>query len=206
MVASTQKKKIGIYSGSFNPIHIGHLALANWLCEYTDMDEIWFLVTPQNPFKKNMDLMEDNMRLELVRRAVEDYPKFKVSDFEFSLPKPSYTIHTLRALSKNYPDYDFLLIMGADNWVKFHHWQNHEDILNESEVIVYPRKGYKVEDSCVDSSRMHYVNAPEIEISSTFIRESIQQRKDIRFFLPEKIRPILLPTFVLLGPFLQTIL
>ena len=104
MVASTQKKKIGIYSGSFNPIHIGHLALANWLCEYTDMDEIWFLVTPQNPFKKNMDLMEDNMRLELVRRAVEDYPKFKVSDFEFSLPKPSYTIHTLRALSKNYPD------------------------------------------------------------------------------------------------------
>ena len=107
MVASTQKKKIGIYSGSFNPIHIGHLALANWLCEYTDMDEIWFLVTPQNPFKKNMDLMEDNMRLELVRRAVEDYPKFKVSDFEFSLPKPSYTIHTLRALSKNYPDYDF---------------------------------------------------------------------------------------------------
>ena len=96
--------------------------------------------------------------------------------------------------------------MGADNWVKFHHWQNHEDILNEYEVIVYPRKGYKVEDSCVDSSRMHYVNAPEIEISSTFIRESIQQRKDIRFFLPEKIRPILLPTFVLLGPFLQTIL
>ena len=193
MVASKQKKKIGIYSDSFNPIHIGHLALANWLCEYTDIDEIWFLVTPQNPFKQETNLMDDNLRLELVRIAVGDYPKFKVSNFEFSLPRPSYTIHTLRALSKSYPDYNFALIMGADNWIKFHNWKNHEDILNEHEIIVYPRKGYKIEDGRIDSQRMHYVKAPEIEISSTFIRESIKQNKDIRFFLPDKIRDLLQP-------------
>lgn len=151
MAANTQKKKIGIYSGSFNPIHIGHLALANWLCEYTDLEEIWFLVTPQNPFKKDMSLMDDFVRLELVKRAVGDYPKFKVSDIEFKMSKPSYTINTLHALSDAYPDVSFCLIMGSDNWIKFHNWKNSYDILKDYSIIIYPRKGYETDNNIIKS-------------------------------------------------------
>ncbi len=181
-------RRTGIFSGSFNPIHIGHLALANWLCEFEGLDEIWFLITPQNPLKKQTELMDDNLRLEMARAAVADYPKFKVSDFEFSLPKPSYTIDTLDALKAAYPGRDFFFIMGADNWESIHKWKEHPRLLREYPILVYPRKGFHTHIP-PGYPGVRTVQAPLMEISSTFIRDACQAGKDVRFFLPEGVRP-----------------
>ena len=136
--------KTGIFSGSFNPVHIGHLALANYLCEYEGLDEVWFLVTPHNPLKEEDELMDDAFRLKLVQLAIEGYPKFKASDIEFNLSRPSYTIHTLDKLKETYPDREFYLIIGSDNWVLFPCWYQSERILVENHILVYPRPGYPV--------------------------------------------------------------
>lgn len=183
------KKKTGIYSGSFNPIHIGHLALANWLCEYTELDELWFLITPHNPLKEKDALMDDQLRYELVKRAIAGYPKFHASDFEFSLPKPTYTIRTLRALEASYPDREFYFIMGADNWELITRWVEYEAIISHYPIFIYPRKGFEIE---IPAQYPHIkkVDAPLIEISSTFIREAFTSGKDVRFFLPEAIRDL----------------
>ena len=127
---------IGIFSGSFNPIHIGHLALANYLCEYGDLDEVWFMVTPHNPLKEENELMDDKLRLKLVQLATEGYPKFRASDFEFHLPRPSYTVHTLDALKRTYPQHTFHLVIGSDNWRLFHRWYKSERILAENHLLV----------------------------------------------------------------------
>ena len=179
-------KKVGIFGGSYNPIHIGHLALANYLCEYSDLDEIWFMVSPQNPLKRNDKLWDDNLRLELVRLAVEDYPKLHASDFEFHLPRPSYTINTLDALKEKYPEHEFTLIIGADNWQLFPRWRAADEIIDRHHILVYPRPGYEIDASTLPAS-VRKVNTPLLEVSSTFIRESLAQGKDIRYFLHPKV-------------------
>ncbi len=180
-------KRTGIFSGSFNPVHIGHLALANWLCEYQELDEVWFLVTPQNPLKKQTELIDDTLRLEMVKKAVGDYPKFIASDFEFHLPKPTYSVHTLQALRDTYPGNSFHFIMGADNWSLIEQWKDARILLNEYPIFIYPRLGYEVSiPACYPNIRK--VDAPIIEISSSFIRQSVNEGKDVRFFIPEPIR------------------
>ena len=179
--------RTGIFGGSYNPIHIGHLALANYLCEYGDLDELWFMVSPQNPFKANdTDLWDDDLRLELVRLATEEYPKFKASDFEFHLPRPSYMVNTLQKLREVHPDREFTLIIGADNWLSFPRWKEPETILAHHPLIVYPRPGYEIDDSTLPQN-VRLVNTPLLEVSSTFIRESVKQGKDVRYFLHPKV-------------------
>lgn len=184
---TTHKRRIGIFSGSFNPVHIGHLAVANWLCEYADLDEIWFLITPHNPLKNKDELMDNQLRYKLVEASIVGYSKFKVSDFEFNLPQPTYTIHTLRALQQVYPEYLFSFIMGADNWSRIGRWKDSHTLLSNYPILIYPRKGYQI-DIPAHYPHIHAVDAPQIEISSTFIRQALDEGKDIRFFLPEAIR------------------
>lgn len=186
-----EKKKLrtGIFGGSFNPIHIGHLALANYLCENDYIDELWFLVSPQNPFKQNEKLLDDKTRLRMVNAAVRGYGRFYVSDFEFSLPKPSYTINTLNKLSETYIDRDFYLIIGADNWAAFDRWKSPEEIISKHHVLVYPRLGYDIPEMLPQNVRA--VDSPLIEVSSTFIRESISQGKDVRYFLHPAVYEII---------------
>lgn len=178
-----QNLKTGIFGGSFNPIHIGHLALANYLCEYGELDEVWFLVSPHNPLKERNELLKDELRLELVQLAIADYPKFKASDFEFHLPRPGYMVNTLRELRKTYPERDFTLIIGADNWNVFPQWHQSEAIIAENRITIYPRPNCIINKDILPPS-VRLVNTPLLEVSSTFIRKSLQQGKDIRFFLP----------------------
>ena len=202
-------KPIGIFSGSFNPVHIGHLALANWLCEYVDLAEIWFLVTPQNPLKNKTELMDYDLRFNMVKEAIAGYPKFKVSDIECSLPLPSYTIDTLRTLQKMYPECLFHLIIGADSWHNINQWKDAQALMNEFPILIYPRKNHEHTDDLqiphnhresipIDNCPLSIVHcklphirkmeAPLIDISSSFIRAAIREGKDIRFFLPEAVR------------------
>lgn len=177
---------IGIFGGSFNPIHIGHLALANYLCEYDEVDEVWFLVSPHNPLKERGDLWPDELRLRLVQKAIEGYEKFRASDFEFHLPRPSYMVNTLRALRQSYPEHEFTLIIGSDNWEVFPRWYKHEELLAENRLLIYPRPNYPVtEKSLPPNTRL--VETPLLEISSTFIRQALAEGKDIRYFLPEQV-------------------
>lgn len=178
------KKQIGIFSGSFNPIHIGHVALASYMAQYTSLDEVWFLVSPHNPLKDKSELLDEQTRLQMVALALAEYPNLIASDFEFSLPKPSYTIHTLDTLSRKYPDSNFTLIIGGDNWRDFHHWKEYERLRSEYNLLIYPRRG---EEVIIDEQYRHNVmlcQAPIIEVSSTFIREGIAEGKNMRAFVP----------------------
>jgi nicotinate (nicotinamide) nucleotide adenylyltransferase len=176
------KLKTGIFGGTFNPIHIGHLALANYICEFEELDELWFLVTPQNPLRQGSDFLADDERLELVKLAIEGYSKFVASDFEFHLPKPSYSCNTLDKLKKAYPEREFVLIIGADNWLIFNKWKDYQRIIDENEVWIYPRPGSDVDKSTLPPS-VKLTNVPEIDICSTFIRDGIKNGKDVRYFM-----------------------
>jgi len=179
--------KIGLYFGTFNPIHIGHMIIANHMVEYTDLDEVWFVVTPHNPFKKKNSLLDDHHRYQMVLEATEDYPKLKPSKIEFGLPQPNYTINTLTYLYEKFPKYEFNLIMGEDNLQSFHKWKNYETILKNHDIYVYPRV-FKNKDKSnfQNHPKVHLTYAPVVEISSTFIRESIKQQKNIRILMPYK--------------------
>lgn len=178
---------IAVFSGSFNPIHAGHLILANYVSQFTGIHEVWFLVSPCNPFKTDENLLDEKIRFEMVQLALQDYPLFKASDFEFHLPKPSYTINTLDALKKSYPEHDFTLIIGSDNWTEFDKWRNYDKILDNYSIKIYPRLGYRISIPPKYKSRVEALDAPIVEISSTFIRESISEGKEMKAFLPEAV-------------------
>ncbi|KAA1246318.1 nicotinate (nicotinamide) nucleotide adenylyltransferase [Aquimarina sp. RZ0] len=181
-------KNIGLYFGTFNPIHIGHLAIANHMAEYSDLDEIWMIVTPHNPFKKKSSLLDNHHRLEMVYKATQTYPKLKPSDIEFKLPQPNYTINTLAYLQEKHPDFCFNLIMGEDNLKSFHKWKNYEVILENHTIYVYPRITKKIaKTDLLSNIKVKKVLAPIMEISSTFIRKAIHEGKNIRPLLSESV-------------------
>ncbi|MGE4569497.1 MAG: nicotinate (nicotinamide) nucleotide adenylyltransferase [Bacteroidales bacterium] len=191
---STHTKKTGLFFGSFSPIHIGHMAVANYMAVCTDLEELWFVVSPQNPLKPSNQLWEEAFRLDLVKKAVEGIPFFAVCDLEFSLPRPSYTINTLNALSEQYPDRTFVLVMGSDGLAQFSQWKSADQIVSRYSRYIYPR--YDSEPTGLASGAMMIPNAtvvqaPRIEISSTFIRESLALQRDVRCFVPESIWPLL---------------
>jgi nicotinate-nucleotide adenylyltransferase len=180
--------KIGLYFGTFNPIHAGHLIIANHLAEHTDLEQIWMVVTPHNPLKQKNTLLDDYHRLHLVRLATEDYPKIKPSDIEFKLPQPNYTVNTLVHLLEKYPQHEFSLVMGEDNLKSFHKWKNYDYILQNHDIYVYPRVSDEAENlELKDHARIHHIAAPIVEISSTFIRENIKNKKNIRPLLPYNV-------------------
>lgn len=175
----------GLYFGSFNPIHIGHLAIANYMVEFTDLDQLWFVVSPQNPLKEKKSLLKDYHRLEMVRLAVEDDDRFRASDIEFKLPTPSYTIDTLAYLQERYPGREFQLVMGGDGLNTFHKWKHANLIVEKYHRLIYPRPGTNPEFvSHLPNATL--VNAPMMDISSSFIRQAIREGKDVRHLVPAK--------------------
>jgi len=179
-------KKTGLFFGSFNPIHHGHLILASYMVEFTDLDEVWFVVSPQNPLKPKETLLADYHRMALVRIAIEDHPKFRASSIEFKMPKPSYTIDTLAWLSEKYPERDFVLICGTDIFPTFHKWKNYQVILDHYRLYVYPRPGYDL-GKYKNHPHIRLFKAPLLEISSSFIRRGIKAKKDMAFWMPDKV-------------------
>ena len=182
-------KRIGLFFGTFNPIHIGHLVLANHMAEFSNLDEVWFVITPQSPFKTNQTLLENHHRYNMVYEAVEDYPKLKPSKIEFDLPQPNYTINTLTYLYEKYGDsHGFALIMGEDNLKSFHKWKNYEAILENHEIYVYPRISEgATKPELLKHAKVNKIDAPIMEISSSFIRREHALGKNVRPLRPERV-------------------
>ncbi len=178
--------KTGLFFGSFNPVHIGHLIIANFMATQTELQEIWMVVSPQNPFKNKKSLGKDHDRLHLVRLAIGDNLRIKASDIEFGLPKPSYTVDTLTYLKEKFPEKEFALIMGGDNLGSFHKWKNYEQILSNHEIYVYKRPQYELGD-LVDHPNITIVEAPLMQISASYIRQCIKDGKSIQYLVPDPV-------------------
>ena len=172
-------KRVGLYFGTFNPIHIGHLIIANHIVEHTNLDKIWFVVTPHNPLKNKKTLLDNYQRLEMVHMAISPYDKLGVSNIEFGLPQPNYTINTLEHIKEKHPNHTFALIMGEDNLKSLHKWKNYELLLENYEIYVYPRVTKLPNNNLSNHSSIHFVDAPIVEISSTHIRKNIKEGKNV---------------------------
>ena len=178
--------KIGLFFGSFNPIHNGHMVIAGYMSEFTDLDQVWFVVSPHNPLKLKHTLLQDYHRLSMVKIAIGDNRKLKASDIEFKLPKPSYTINTFAYSFEKFPEHKFALILGSDNIDTFHKWKNYEQILEQTELYVYPRKDAS-QSELMNHPKVKLVPAPLMELSSSFIRDAIKAKKNVQYMVPEKV-------------------
>jgi len=177
--------KIGLYFGSFNPVHVAHLIIANHILNETDIEKVWFVVSPQNPFKSESGLLNEYHRLHLVRLATEDDNRIKASDIEFGLPKPSYTTATLAYLAEKHPEHEFCIIMGSDSFQNLHKWKNYEVIVKNYVVYVYIRPGFEINNST--GVKVHVLDAPLLQLSATLIRKYIKEGKSVRYMVPEKV-------------------
>ena len=179
--------QIGLFGGSFNPIHNAHIALASTICEQARLDEVWFMVSPQNPLKQAQDLLDENERYEMVKLALESQEKvLMASNYEFHLERPSYTWKTLRALKQDFPQHEFSLIIGGDNWVRFPRWAHNEEILANHHIYIYPREDSEIDEATLPEN-VHLIHTPKINITSTMLREMVRNGKDISAFVPEKV-------------------
>lgn len=177
---------IGLFFGSFNPVHVGHMVLANYMVSFTELEQVWFVVSPHNPLKEKSSLLDQNQRLHMVNLAIGDSPKLKSSNIEFNLSQPSYTINTLAHLKEKFPQHQFSLIMGEDNLQSFTKWKNYEEILKNHQLFVYPRLNSEPGD-LKHHKKVVMTEAPLMEISSTMIRQSIKTKKDVSFFVPTPV-------------------
>ena len=182
-------KKTGLFFGTFNPVHMGHMVIASYMAEFTELDEVWFVITPKSPFKQKQSLLDNHHRYQMVFEAIKEYPKLKASKIEFDMPQPNYTIHTLVKLGEEFGEnHEFSLIMGEDNLKSLHKWKNYELILENHDIYVYPRIGTAAAPSALkDHPRIKTTDAPIIELSSTFIRKQHKAGKNIRSMLPESV-------------------
>lgn len=177
--------KIGLYFGSFNPIHTGHLIIASYVANAAVVDQVWFVVSPQNPLKPSASLLNEYQRLHLVRLAIEDDSRFKASDVEFKLPRPSYTIDTLTYLFEKYPQYQFTIIMGSDSFHNLPKWKNYEVLMQQAGFVIYQRPGFEV---TAENNNVRILKAPLLDISATEVRQLVKQGKSLRYMIPEKVR------------------
>lgn len=180
--------KIGLLFGSFNPIHTGHLLIANYMVEYTELDKIWFVVSPQNPFKVNDDLLDENLRLKMIEMAIADDNRFEACNIEFGMPKPNYTYLTLTTIVEKYPEHQFTPIIGGDNLQSFHLWKNYESILENYQLFVYRRAGFHENPLLANHKKISLYEVPLLNISSTYIRETLQAGKSIRYLVPKVVK------------------
>ncbi|MBL0180884.1 MAG: nicotinate-nucleotide adenylyltransferase [Chitinophagaceae bacterium] len=178
--------KVGLYFGSFNPIHVGHLIIASHLANETDLNQVWFVVSPQNPFKQSATLLNGNHRLHLIKSAIDGENKLRASNIEFSLPKPSYTCDTLAYLAEKFPGYEFCLLLGSDSFQNLNKWKNYQGIVKNHSIYIYKRPGFEITE--LYGAKVKILEAPLLEISSTYIRNLIKNKKSIRFLVPDSVK------------------
>jgi len=186
MTEPAKVKKVGLFFGSFNPIHAGHMIIAGYMLNFTDLDDVWMVISPQNPLKEKKSLLADHHRYAMVQIAVEDHPRLRACSIEFKMPRPSYTIDTLVRLEEKHPDHQFVLIAGTDIFPTFHKWKNYEVLLEHYKLYIYRRPGYEA-GSYAENPHVIIFNAPLMEISSSFIRQAILEGRDVRYFVPDKV-------------------